>query len=106
MRDVLIFILTTPEIRELIIGLVLSVLFGIKQYLEKTKKVKLDELLKVAIDESTKVIYEDLSKEDKRETVKRAVMKSLPTSLKITEEEIDNIILIAYHKFVKGNQNG
>jgi len=33
-------------------------------------------------------------------------VKSLPTSLKITEEEIDNIILIAYHKFVKGNQNG
>lgn len=106
MRDVLIFILTTPEIRELIIGLVLSVLFGIKQYLDKTKKIKLGELLKVAVEESTKVIYEDLSKEDKRETVKRAVMKSLPTSLKITEEEIDNIILIAYHKFVKGNQNG
>ena len=62
--------------------------------------------MEVAIDESTKVIYEDLSKEDKRETVKRAVMKSLPTSLHITEEEIDNIILIAYHKFVKGNRNG
>jgi hypothetical protein len=107
MKDILLFILGTPEIREIIIGITLSVLFGVEQYLKKTKKVKVEQLLQIAIKESSKVICENLEKEEKRELVKKAIIKAIPNSLNITEDEIDNLVLIAYHKFVKGkNQNG